>query len=146
MRFLKNQKGFTVFILLLNISILLVALVYGFAFKKTDGSIFICKFHSIFGLYCMGCGGSRALVNLLKFNLLKSFIQYPPILITVFLLLWVDTLTFLSAIKKDNRYIEKIHRSIFIIIPASIILNFVVKNIFLLCGFDLFIFAENINF
>lgn len=37
-----------------------------------------CAFHSVTGLYCPGCGGTRAVRALLRGDIWQSFINYPP--------------------------------------------------------------------
>lgn len=46
-----------------------------------------CAFHSLTGLYCPGCGGTRAVRELLRGNLLMSFQYHPLVLYTVFVVL-----------------------------------------------------------
>ena len=88
------------------------------------------------GFYCPGCGGSRSLNALLEFRLLKSFIYYPPILITSLILLYTDTRILISILKNEEK-IRGVNYRIFIIIPVSIIAQFVIKNLLLLFGIDL---------
>ena len=39
-----------------------------------------CVFYTVFGLYCPGCGGTRAIVALLHGNLLQSLWYHPVVL------------------------------------------------------------------
>lgn len=39
-----------------------------------------CAFKKVTGLYCPGCGGTRAVRQLLKGHLWQSFIDYPPVI------------------------------------------------------------------
>ena len=129
----KLKKRIILFFVL-NISVLTVALIYNFLFKKE--LIGSCIFLFAYGFYCPGCGGSRSLNALLDFNILKSFIYYPPILIASLLLLYTDYRVFISIVTKDEE-IRKLDSRIFIIIPISIIIQFAVKNILLLFGIDI---------
>lgn len=45
-----------------------------------QGQGFPCLFHWITGLYCPGCGGTRAIGALLQGQLLKSFCYHPFVL------------------------------------------------------------------
>jgi hypothetical protein len=83
-------------------------------------------------LYCPGCGGTRALLALLNFNLLESFILYPPLLVLTVLILEIDFRLLLCAIKNTPKYFEKYKYSRFYILAAVIILNFVFKNALLI--------------
>ena len=129
-----NLKKRTLLFILLNLSVLFVSVIYNILFK--NNLIERCAFLSVFGFYCPGCGGSRSLNALLELKLIKSFIYYPPILITSLLLLYTDYRILVSLIKKEER-IQKISYKIFLIIPISIILQFIVKNVLLLFGIDI---------
>ena len=131
MKLLKNRN--TKIFIILNFSILTVSLIYNFLFKER--LIGDCVFLDIFGFYCPGCGGSRSLNFLLSFNLLKSFIYYPPIPISAFIIFYVDIKLIYSALKMRKE--ANINPSVFLIIPAVIVINFVVRNVLLFCGIDL---------
>ena len=125
----KKRSLFT--LLFLNGTVLLISIIYNLLFKR--GLVGKCQFYNTFGLYCPGCGGSRALNALLHFDLLKSFIFYPPIIVTSLIILYADIILSLSLfIKKE----VKINPKIFLIIPISIIVNFVLRYILLFFGID----------
>lgn len=61
-----------------------------------------CIIHKCFKVYCPGCGGTRAVVELLHLNLAKS-LYYNPIVILLFL-----DIIFIAALKvKKKIYPEK---------------------------------------
>ena len=61
-----------------------------------------CIIHKCFKVYCPGCGGTRAVVELLYLNLAKS-LYYNPIVILLFL-----DIIFIAALKvKETIYPEK---------------------------------------
>lgn len=131
MKLLKNKNA--IIFLILNSSVLIISLLYNFLFKeKLIGD---CVFLDTFGFYCPGCGGSRSLNALLSFNLYKSFIYYPPILITSFIILYVDVKLLTAAVKLNDK--SNINPNVFLIIPVIIVLNFVIRNILLLFGIDI---------
>ena len=130
----KTLRRRAVFLFALNISVIAIAAIYNLLFKnKVIGE---CAFLSVFGFYCPGCGGSRSLNALLKFDFLRSFIYYPPILITSALLFYSDFRIILSLVKKED-CIKGLSYKIFLIIPISIIAQFLIKNILLFFGVDL---------
>ena len=130
----KERKKLIFLFLIINLSVLSIAFFYNLLFKNS--LIYDCVFLSVFGFYCPGCGGSRSLNALLKFDFLKSFIYYPPILITSLILLYTDFRIIVSIVKGDTA-VRKLDYRLFLIIPISIIIQFLVKNILLFFGIDL---------
>ncbi len=128
-----NKKRILLF-LALNILVLAASLVYNFLFE--GGAVGNCVFLSVFGFYCPGCGGSRSLNALLDLNFIRSFIYYPPIIITSLILLYTDIMFIISTVKNEKRIIGVSYK-IFLLIPASIIIQFAVKNILLSFGIDI---------
>lgn len=132
-----NNKKSVIWFSVINISIILFAIIYTliFTFEKDlimDGE---CKFQSLFHLYCPGCGGSRSLKAFLSFDFLKSFILYPPLIISFICILCFD-IRFLINIRKSNSKKASLHLY-FILIPVSIILTFIIRNLLLICfGID----------
>lgn len=47
-----------------------------------------CVFHSLTGLYCPGCGGTRACRLLLSGNIFQSFLYHPGVLLAAVLYVW----------------------------------------------------------
>ena len=130
----KSVKRRIKFFFVMNIVIVTASIVYNILFNR--GIIGSCAFLSAFGFYCPGCGGSRSLNALLHLDFLNSFIYYPPIIITALIILYVDIRIIISIIKNEDS-VGKIGYKIFLIIPITIILQFAVKNILLLCGIDI---------
>ena len=133
----KRQRRLFILIIM-NVAILAVSLFYNLLFEKKLLSVFSegCAFKNIFGFYCPGCGGSRALNALLNFRFLRSFIYYPAILYTALLILVIDIRLFISVIK-DNECIKGFKYKLFIGVPIIIMASFLIKNMLLLCGIDL---------
>ena len=129
-----------------NFSILLFALFYKYVFTTPAMSLFECKFHSLFGFYCMGCGGSRAVFALLDFKFVRSFLSHPSVIITSLIILYTDIILFLYFTSSKKRYLSFINYKIYLIIPVSIVLQFIIKNIMLTFGFDLIKHASTLNF
>lgn len=98
-----------------------------------------CFFHAITGLYCPGCGGTRAILFLLHGHFIKSFFYHPFVLYCVVVggYFMISQTVGLIA-KKDSRFILHYHDwmlwSALILVSA----NFIIKNLFLLVwGIDL---------
>lgn len=97
-----------------------------------------CVFHSLTGLYCPGCGGTRAVRALLKGDLWMSFQYHPLVLYTVFAFLLEMIFRLLPGIRKDP---ESSNRRIRIYILAGagvVVVNWIFKNYMLVVrGIDL---------
>lgn len=95
-----------------------------------------CMFHLVTGLYCPGCGGTRALLYLVRGQVVQSLTYHPLVLYAAF----VVAAELLSAVAakctgKPKYYLG--HEELFIYIGAGIILiNWIVKNV-LLVGFGI---------
>ena len=123
-----------------NICLLLASLVYGAYtgyYMELGRTAFDCYFFKHTGFLCPGCGGSRSLVYLLRFDFLKSLKFYPPLIPTLLIILYLDFSALLSFIKNDKTPLRKFKPNILIFIPVLIILNFFVRNVLLFFGIDL---------
>jgi len=77
----------------------------------------------------MGCGGSRSLMALLELNLIKSFLLYPPILISCAFILDIDIRAIKAVYLDTSAPLKSFKASFTVIIPISIILTFIVRLI-----------------
>ena len=106
--------------------------------KKTLGLGFPCLFHTLTGLYCPGCGGTRAIRSLLKGDLRMSFQYHPLVLYAVFILFLEMILR--TAVKRQmfSMDLRKADR-IFILTGAALTAaNWIFKNYMLVFkGVDL---------
>lgn len=90
-----------------------------------------CIFHYITGLYCPGCGGTRAVIALLSGKVFLSFILHPIVIYIV-----IFFLVFLCRFIKSIIYNEK---KTAILLPSwvycgalgVVVINFLLKNILL---------------
>lgn len=99
---------------------------------------FPCLFHLLTGLYCPGCGGTRALRALLAGNLALSFMYHPLVpYIAAILGAELFSLAISKAAKNPRYYLG--HEKLFIYIGAGIaIANWLYKNYMLVVkGADL---------
>ena len=92
-----------------------------------------CFFQRMFGIYCPGCGGTRAVVALLKGQFLRSlwyhpFVMYAVVMFGGFML--TNTLKRLSILPFKG---WKFHNWYLWVALSIIIANWLVKNILLLC-------------
>lgn len=94
-----------------------------------------CVFRTLTGFYCPGCGGTRAVLELLHGNLFHSFYYHPIVLYTVVLYGWYlisNTIQWLSREKYlwGSRY----HRWYGIVAVIIVIGNWIIKNLLLFLG------------
>ena len=96
-----------------------------------------CMFHEFTGLYCPGCGGTRAVKALLKGRFLDSFL-YHPVLIYCAIITVIFAVSYLIYWKTKNpRYRLYLHNTYVYIGAGIIVINFVVKNYLLVAkGID----------
>ena len=131
----KNVK----ILIIMNSLLILYAIAYTLYFNLTKGSEkeIICVIKSAYGFYCPGCGGSRSLTEFLRLNFIDSFIFYPAVPVSALLVLGYDIRLLLTVIKKDSKYTDSYRFYEFILIPVTIILTFIIRNILLFCfGID----------
>lgn len=65
---------------------------------------FPCTIHELFHMYCPGCGGTRAILALLKGEILHSIAYNPAILLGGLLMMYYEVGVIVTLIKKNQRY------------------------------------------
>ena len=125
------KKKHIILLAFFNLLVVSVSLFYNFLFLR--GYVGKCQFYNTFGLYCPGCGGSRSLNALLNFKLLKSFIFYPPIIVTSLLILFEEIKLLYSFFSKKE---YRLNLKFILIIPVSILISFVIRYVLLSFGID----------
>lgn len=106
--------------------------------KKIYGLGLPCLFHSLTGLYCPGCGGTRAVRSLLRGDLRMSFQYHPLVLYAVFVLIVELVLRMASKGKNNLRDIRKRERLLIIAGVVIVVVNWIFKNYMLIVqGVDL---------
>ena len=97
-----------------------------------------CLFQELTGLYCPGCGGTRAVKALLKGDVITSFL-YHPLIIYVILVAAIFAFSYILYAKTKNPKFRLHFDNKYAYIGIGIIvINFVVKNYLLIFeGMDL---------
>ncbi len=92
-----------------------------------------CIFYSATGLYCPGCGGTRAVSALLHGKFLTSFICHPLVVCTAIMGGWFLLSQSIERLSRHRIKIGMKYRDFYIWAALGIvIINFIVKNILLL--------------
>lgn len=106
--------------------------------KKVFGFGLPCMFQSLTGLYCPGCGGTRAVRSLLRGDLRMSFQYHPLVLYTVFVFLLEMVLRAVSKRWKRPMDHEKRVRILILTGAVIVVANWIFKNYMLVFkGVDL---------
>lgn len=94
-----------------------------------------CVMHSTTGLYCPGCGGTRAVSALLHGHPLRSFFYHPIVLYTAIFGGWFLLSQTVERLSRGKLRIGMHYRDIYLWIALAVVLvNWVVKNLILLIG------------
>lgn len=92
-----------------------------------------CAFRKLFGLYCPGCGGTRAVFLLLHGHFWNSFICHPLVPYSAIIGGWFLISQTVERISKGRLKIGMRYRDIYLWIALVIVIaNFIVKNALLL--------------
>lgn len=92
-----------------------------------------CVLHTLFNLYCPGCGGTRAISALLHGQFIDSFICHPLVPYTAIIGGWFLISQLIERISKHRIKIGLRYRDIYLWIALGIVvMNFIVKNALLL--------------
>lgn len=110
-------------------------------FFKVLKLIFTCKIpcllYSRYHIYCPGCGGTRAVVQLLKGHVITSFLLHPMVLYTVILLICYFVSNAIGILFRCRDKIGmKLKTGYLVTALVLLLVNCIVKNIFL-CGFHI---------
>ncbi|MBO4284170.1 MAG: DUF2752 domain-containing protein [Clostridia bacterium] len=108
-----------------------------FARLRANGiPVVTCPLHDIFRLYCPFCGGSRAILSLLRFDFPTAFRVNPAVLIALPVLL-VFYIRALVAFFRGDVFLYRIPRGWTITLLSLFAVFFLVRNVLLLAfGFD----------
>lgn len=91
-----------------------------------------CLFHELTGLYCPGCGGTRAVRALLKGHPLISFCYHPLVLYCALVGIWFVISNLIWKKTGNPRYRMGITNRYVYVGIALIVINFFVKNFMIL--------------
>lgn len=91
-----------------------------------------CSFRTATGLYCPGCGGTRAFLAILNLNFVESFLFHPVLLISLIIIIVFIISHILNILSKDKIRAMRIKPVFFFIVIGIILLQWIIKNMHLL--------------
>ncbi len=95
-----------------------------------------CSFYETTHLYCPGCGGTRAVSSLLKFDIISS-LKYNAIVPIGFLLVLAYDIKILKSILKNDMSFFDNHKYMPVLIYVIFLaVYFILRNVFLILGID----------
>lgn len=112
----KNKEYLFIGILLLVIFILAII-----------GKPIPCIFHKITGLYCPGCGVTRMILSLLKFDFAKAF-SYNQ-LCFIYLFLFIGYLLYVLIFKLLKKPIKKVPDKVMLVLLLIAIVFGILRNV-----------------
>lgn len=126
---------------LLAVIIFVLFLLWKFTGFTISAYLPSCMFHLQTGLYCPGCGGTRAVYALLRGDILTSLFYYPCVVYAAVIGIWFMISQTIERLSRHTCLIGLRFRPVYLWIALILILgNCLVKNIVLL-GFGVRLLA-----
>ena len=104
-------------------------IVYAYLVGGKEG--YVCDFYSFTGLYCPGCGGSRAVISLFKLDIISSVKYNIAVPFGIFVYVYYNVRGIIAAVKKDREYFNKEKYMLCVAAVIILILNCIIKNLLL---------------
>lgn len=116
----------------------LFVLFYGFPeLAERLSNSWSCTIRRTFGIYCPGCGGTRALKAMLRGRFLKSLFYHPSVLVfTLYYLCFMFSRPLSRLFPDCVRPLVFRDRHIWLLLGLTA-LQWILKNCLLLCGYPL---------
>ncbi|MBE6161108.1 MAG: DUF2752 domain-containing protein [Firmicutes bacterium] len=113
--------------------LVILAILY-FIFGKLTGLYLSCPIHEILGLYCPGCGITRMILSILKFDFYKAF-RYNILIFILspfFVFLFLESIY--SDIKNKESMYKKINNKVWYFLIIILIVYGILRNIYPVLG------------
>ena len=136
MIFLRNQEKEETALFLIGWTLVVTAAIFLILYKilplPYDKLMMPCIFRSVTGLYCPGCGGTRAVSALLHGHLITSFVCHPLVPITAATSGWFLISQTIERISRRRIQIGMKYRDFYIWAALGIVIaNFLASNLLL---------------
>lgn len=90
-----------------------------------------CGIHEMLHLYCPGCGGTRAVYDLLNFRLLQSFCTHPFVLFTALILVEYYIGAIITLIRNNGKRYYYLRTWFCYVALGIVIVNTILRNVLL---------------
>lgn len=124
----KNKKDWTYICILIGTLIIVFSVILYITYISKFIKIPQCSFYKTFGMYCPGCGATRAVYSLYAGEILQSAYYNPLILYLVIVDLWyLITEGIAKILKKENKFFVKNIKIYLYLALIILILNWGIK-------------------
>ena len=131
----KNKKDWTYICILIGTLIIVFSVIFYIVYLNKFIKIPECSFYKIFGMYCPGCGATRAVYSLYDGKILQSAYYNPLILYLVIVDLWyLITEGAAKIFNKENKFFVKNIKIYLYLALIVLVLNWIVKLLMLSKG------------
>lgn len=132
---MKNKKNSNDYIYI-SVILTILLLIIGYIIYLLIGSpnIFTCKIYEKYGIYCPGCGCTRAFVSIFHGEIVESLKYNPTVLYTIIIssiYILTNTISIIRK-KKNSKFVMK-YKPIYLYIGITLlIVTCIIKNIYLI--------------
>lgn len=124
-----SRKCYYACLVICAIGMIISLVLHWFGIELTELNPTPCVLYTLFGLYCPGCGGTRAMECFLRGEYWKSFVFHPVVLYTA-ILIGAFVVSHTLNIMTKGRIKAMLFRGIYLyLMLAIIVIQCVVKNI-----------------
>lgn len=104
-----------------------------------------CFFHEVLHVYCPGCGGTRAVYELLQLKLWRSFVDHPLVIFTAAILVEYYIGEIITLICRNGKRYYYVRVWFCYVALGIIVVNVVLKNV-LLIGFHIDLIGDLLKY
>lgn len=90
-----------------------------------------CMFRMLTGLYCPGCGGTRAVKALLTGHPIQSFLYHPVVLYVAAVAVWLVVCHLVYLVTGNTKFQKRLEDRYVYIGIGIVAINFILKNLLL---------------
>lgn len=131
----KNKRDWTYICVFVATLFIVFSVIFYITYINKIIRIPECIIYKTFGIYCPGCGGTRAVYSLYAGNVLESIYYNPLVLYLVVIDFWyLITEGIAKILKKENKFFAKNIKIYLFLALIILVLNWVIKLLMLAKG------------